>query len=55
MTLSAIEECPGMLKPCPDCGANGHVVLRTEGMALGGALMGLSSHQCYSTSPLCPY
>lgn len=55
MTLAAIEGYPGMLKTCPDCRVNGHVVLGTDRMALGGALMGLSSHQCYPTSRLCPY
>lgn len=54
MTLSAIEGYPGMLKTCPDCRVNGHVVLGTNRMALGGALMGLSSHQCYPTSPALP-
>lgn len=37
MALSAIEGYPGMLKTCPDCGVNGHVVLGSDGMALGGA------------------
>ena len=54
-TLFAIEGYPGMLKTCPDCRVNGHVVLGSDGMALGGALMGLSSHQGYPTSLLCPY
>lgn len=30
-----------MLKTCPDCRVNGHVVLGSDRMALGGALMGL--------------
>lgn len=55
MALSAIEGYPGMLKTCPDCRVNGHVVPGSDGMALGGALMGLPSHQGHPTSPLSPY